>query len=128
MTNNDYDKRELIIFDEHYDEKQYLGGCRRFEYMTVETLQRLVSEGFAEPNDKQNAAPSLGQLIEYGKQHSGVTFSGYTISIRRDDYRVSIDAVNHIFANETDAVDFSKEFHTGDEFIIDNGFGYAWWD
>ena len=67
--NKDYERREQIIFGESYDSKKYPGGCRNFRGMTVETLQQLVDEKFADTEDNQNYAPTLGKLLEYGKTH-----------------------------------------------------------
>lgn len=128
--NKNYEAREQIIFGfgEEYDKKNYPGGCRNFENMSVETLQRLVDEKFAEPDDCQNCAPTIGELLEYGKSHKGVVFGGYAVSADRDDYRVSIDTVNQTFDNADELAAFSKAFRDADEFSVTTESGYAWWD
>lgn len=127
--NKDYERREQIIFGESYDSKKYPGGCRDFMGMTVETLQQLVDEKFADTEDNQNYAPTLGELLEYGKTHKGVTFGGYAIEVARDDYRVSIDTIDQDFNEDANAsIDFSNAFHAADEFTVAKESGHAWWD
>lgn len=127
--NKDHERREQIIFGESYNSKKYLGGCRNFRGMTVETLQQLIDEKFADTEDQQNCAPTIGELLEYGKTHKNVTFSGYVIDIVRNDYRVSIDTIDQTF-NENDgaSIDFSNAFQIADEFCVTKEFGHAWWD
>ena len=128
--NKNYEAREQIIFGfgEEYDKKNYPGGCRNFENMSVDTLQCLVDEKFADPEDRQNYAPTIGELLEYGKSHKGVVFGGYAISADRDDYRVSIDTITQTIENEKELTAFAEAFHDADEFSVTTESGYAWWD
>lgn len=126
--NKNYETREQIIFGEEYDKKKYPGGCRNFENMSVETLQRLVDEKFADPEDQQNCAPTIEELLEYGKAHKNTVFGGYAISVDRDDYRISIDTINQTFGSREDLAAFSDSFCEADEFSVTTKSGYAWWD
>lgn len=129
QLNKDVNKRDQIIFGQDYDRKYYRGGIRDFSRMPVATLQILVDEGFADPEEAQNDAPTIGEILKYADGNENVFVSGYAVSIHRDDYRVSVDAVTQLFETERDRADFAIMFRLADEFdISDERGGYAWFD
>ena len=52
--NNDYNKRDMIIFGEKFNKDKYSGGIRYFEQMPYGMLYRLVCDKFADPKENQN--------------------------------------------------------------------------
>lgn len=84
--------------------------------MTLDTLKELIGRRFADPEERQNLAPTLDEFVYFAERlpkNVSITFDGYVVSILRDDYRVSIDAIT---------VRADDDVHiTQDSF-------YAWWD
>ena len=124
--NTDIKTRDEIIFGE-YDPKLYLGGVRYFTDMTLETIKMLVKTGFADPEDRQNEAPSIEEFISFMEANEGYVLGGYTVTDERSDYRISIDRIEKtepIYTKEEleAFVDFAR---WADDFETD---GYAWWD
>lgn len=126
--NKDVQTREQILYGEDYDKDHYPGGYRSFDGITPDTLQRLVDMKFADSADKHNYAPTIAEFLEYAQTHKNVTVSGYAIDIARDDYRISVDEIHQDFETEQDIIDFTNMFRSADEFSIDEGHGYAWFD
>ena len=125
--NMDVKTRDEIIFGEYAPEK-YLGGTRWFEGMNIDTVKRLMEMKYMDPDEAQNASPTIKELVDYAEQYDGYTFGGYTVSIDRCDYRVSLESISKGGKADADEViSFTKEFHSADEFDID-GCLYAWWD
>ena len=128
--NPDIRTRDEIIFG-NYDPSAYLGGTCRFNDMDYNTLNTLVSMGFASEDERQNFAPSIGEMLEFASSDpEAYYFDGYAVSANRSDYRVSIDAIHRDapFADqyEMDAfIDFCSEADERD-WSMDGG--YAWWD
>lgn len=113
-------ERDAIIFD---GEPKYYGGICHFRGMDYDTLRKLVDEGHADPEDRQNYAPSIGELLEALEMVEGVTFEGYTVHEDRPDYRVSVDGFT---APRDDSL--VEQFHNSDELIFQDGTVRFWWD
>lgn len=124
--NKDIKTRDEIIFGK-YDPKCYSGGTRYFNGLIPEVLQKLVDKGFADPNDAQNCAPTIQELLDFTKDKDGYTFGGYVVSDNRSDYRVSVDSIDHdIPLNDEEFREFTMFARSADEFDPNNG--SAWWD
>lgn len=133
----DYNKnvaeRDIILFGD-YEESKYWGGIRRFEDLSVEELEKLVERRFADPGDMQNYAPTIKLLLSFGKRHKLVTYGGYAVSLKRDDYRISIDSIKLVTPDIRDASDFIRFCKSADELnSYYDGDGItatmsAWWD
>ena len=101
----------------------------------IDQLQQLVDKKFANPEDKQNNAPTLGCLLEIGQlaHDTGqeVEFVGYAISAKRGDYRITIDGIN-IWLEAKLSQELADKVlpleETADEFIFDSDCITAWWD
>lgn len=100
--NKDYILRHKIIFDTDFDEDKYkFGGTYHFKDLSFEKLKKLIELRFADPEDAQNDAPTIKQFYDlvnnHFEQHPEITeyisFHGYVVSHRRDDYRVSIEGL-----------------------------------
>lgn len=125
--NKDVKTRDEIIFGEYAPEK-YMGGTRRFEGMDLDTVKKLLAMKFMDPDEAQNCSPTIQELVDFAEQYEGYTFGGYTVSIDRCDYRVSLDSISKGYTDDVDEVkEFSRRFHAADEFDADANL-YAWWD
>ena len=129
----DVSRRDEILFG-GFQEEKYCGGIRRFEGLSASKLRQLVEEGFADPEDKQNYAPTLMEFLRFAEEHTHVTFSGYAVHPEREDYRVSVDGMEMITMDVREASDAINFLRGADEF--DSEFQpdgltatiSAWWD
>ena len=109
-------------------------SIRRFSELSLGKLQELVEKGFADPKEQQNNSPTIEYLLELGElaQSEGckVTFDGYSVPLEREDYRVSVDAIN-IYSQsigESLGQKFTELKETADEFTFTADLLSAWWD
>lgn len=132
VYNKDANRREQILFCKDYNPEDYKGGYKKIRYLTVERLQQLVDEKFADPEMNQNGSPTIAKLLEYGKNHETVVYSGYVIGPAREDYRVSINAISQDFKkienSKTSMLEFTRNFKSADKFDANDSYGHAWWD
>lgn len=114
-------------FIKDYDLLYYAG-------LTAEGLKLLIEKGYADPEDRQNSAPSIGEFLEFMKAHPRFGAHGYIVTPERDDYRVSVEGLSCCGADIEDIVAFTNEYAHADEFSIDQseeGEGYVcrcWYD
>lgn len=120
-------ERDIIIFGKH-DVKAYLGGVRRFENLSLDNLEELINGNFVELSDCQNAAPSIEKIYEFMKKYSEYTAHGYTVTIKRDDYRISLEGISKAGGADSseELEDFTKLFKHADEFSTSPM--YCWFD
>ena len=130
--NKDYTRRDTLICGEG-KHPYYIGGCYDF-YCDWKTLNNLVKEGFADPNECQNDSPSIKEFLELTEGLKGIKFKAYAVSPERQDYRITVDGIEASIyeaygddiaklvqvCHEADEFDFS---HEGYNYIL-----YAWWD
>lgn len=123
--NRDIVRRDTLIFGA-YEPDKYSGGIRFFDGMSKDTLSQLVEEGFADPEEHQNYAPTIGEFLEY----DGIVYNGYVVSLERGDYRVSVEAVetDDDSQNPMVGLEFALAFRHADELDVEQWNGYAWWD
>ena len=131
--NGDYKTRDTILFGKQ-DVDYSLGGIQYFT-TTPQVIKELIAKKFIDEMDYQNSSPTIKEFIRAVDGYEDhVRFSGYAVSPKRDDYRVSIDAIDiDIPYEDKDMVSFFVEsFHGADEFNLENvGDVYhlrAWWD
>lgn len=84
--------RDEIIFGK-YEPEKYMGGIRRFENLNLEKLQQLAILNFINLEEHQNYSPAVWEFIKFMKKYPEYTVMGYTVSIERSDYRVSLDGI-----------------------------------
>mgnify|MGYP006956381724 CR=1 FL=1 len=142
MKYNKNDKRRWEIIDDcfennRYEKDSYFGGVRHFQNLSIDKLETLLKEGFADPEENQNYSPTIKEFLEFAnryKDFAEITFNGYIVSPVRSDYRVSVDAItivpNNINNNERTmlaiaAMNFGKE---ADETDFNDDSFYLWWD
>lgn len=133
VTNKDDARRQQIITenggvfgngietDRGYDLKYYSG-------LNVEGLELLLKEGFADPEERQNCAPSIQDIYEFMQQCPGFTAHGYIVTPDRNDYRVSIEGVECGDYSMSDLKLFASLFHDADDFTVEDGYLYCWYD
>lgn len=132
--NQDYQTRDTIIFGQPIDwEHENTGGLYYFDALTVEGLQELIDRRFADPEERQNFSPTIGEFMAFSQTQKSkgfdFTFEGYVISPDREDYRVSIDGIQ--FRGDCSyqvIADFEAIAHNADEIEIDPNLLHAWWD
>lgn len=125
--NKDIKKRDEIIWGSYNPEPYLYGGIRYFDGMKIDTLKKLVELKFADPEDCQNCAPSIEEFVKFMENNDGYVVNGYAISDKRDDYRVSIEAIQKIdeIQSKEELETFIEFARMADEFTTN---GYAWWD
>lgn len=124
VTNRDQAVRDQIL-----NLRYHMGGVNRFDGARAEVLQKLIDLGFADPNDRQNDAPSYGKIVEFLKKYPRFTGFGYAVDVTRDDYRVTLEGVlgpdGRLTQEELEA--FVELFRTADEFRTTSP-ARAWYD
>jgi len=107
-------------------------GTEYESYMGVDlkTLKKLKEEGFLDPKDFQNDAPTAGEFMEFMERFPEVRAHGYAIGGKRYDSRVTIEGLHYegIMSNELIGV-LINELREADEFELDPEKGFrVWWD
>lgn len=130
--NKDDKKRQQIIEEHGYWTYGYKDKVKYdLLYFAIDSvgLKMLIDEKFADPEDRQNNAPSLGDIQKFIETHPNFKACGYIVTPERDDYRVSIEEVRGEELSREDICDFANAFHTADEFkVLDDGSCRAWYD
>ena len=98
-----------------------LGGTESFSGMTLDTLDRLIQEGFVDPEGSQNASPASLQFRDFmdSFRAEGVTAHGYIVSPARDDYRLTIEGLEARSPNREFRAAFALAFADADELDCD---------
>ena len=129
LDRKNVDVRDMMIFGEPYNKEKYLGGCRHFNKMSLTTLNKLIEKNFADINDCQNCAPSIGEIKRFLKRNPECWCHGYAVSTDRDDYRVSIEGVQYQGTVGKDLIiDFVNTFRYADELEVGEYGIYCWFD
>jgi hypothetical protein len=125
--NKDIEKRDKILFGS-YNPDDYMGGIKRFDNVTVETLNKLIDEEFLDGDGTQNYSPTVDEFIEFMDEYPNWTAFGYAVSNHRGDYRITVtgiernEGMTQIDKELEDFVDLARH---AEEFDIK---GYCWWD
>ena len=126
--NRDVQTRDELIFGK-YDESKYSGGIRHFKDMSLSTLEKLVAQNFIDLDEQQNDSPTVQAILGFMRTYPDYTAHGYTVSIEREDYRVSLEGVAK--EREADTIEelkgFMNMFRFADDFCTDNEM-YCWFD
>ena len=110
----------------------------RFSKMPHEVIDELIKVGYADPEDRQNWAPSLQELNTFmrswtsleGHEGAEITGHGYIIMPPRDDARVTLEGIAGKGLSVLGMQDAIAELRHADdfEFNIEDGVFYSWWD
>lgn len=121
-------EREELVFGERIDWEETDGGIRRFRGLDAETGQRLIADGYLDPEMRQNNSPVAGEIVAFALEHGG-TLDGYMVSPNRSDARVSIEGLS-IPAQQSTAetiAAFATKFRHADEFRTSTEHGCRCW-
>ena len=126
--NKDIETRDKLIWGKYRPRKYNFGGVIPYQGMNVRTLRKLLEQNFADPEERQNNAPTIGEIYNFMKSYPSYTCHGYAVSADRDDYRVSIEGVEK--GDKTDSVEefqsYMKLFGNADE--INFNTMYCWFN
>ena len=119
-------KERLSLLKLDTDDK--FGGVNHFENLSSDTLQTLVDKGYADLDDKQNDAPTLGEFLSFMKQYPEFTAHGYVVSNDRNDRRISIEGLEGNTTDEHVIEAFKELSEYADELDCENGHCRCWFD
>lgn len=106
-----------------------MGGIKRFDGLSGSDLQMLIDEGYADPRESHNMAPSVGFFADYAGYFQNSGLHGYAVSSSRPDCRISIEGIEitqYMSPQEQDT--FSRHFMGADEFEVSEDYAYCWFD
>lgn len=127
--NTDEKRRDEIIFGIYNPNAYRYGGTKHFSGLTYDKLEQLWKENFLNPDDCQNCAPSIAEIMTFMKTNEGFTAHGYTVSKARNDYRISLEGIEKqgkITRKDYEA--FYEMFGYADEVSASDGSLYCWFD
>jgi len=132
MTHNGFDfnrdqKRRDKLFGIQEPKTDYVS----YRGLDVKTLKILLDENFADPDERQNEAPSVEEFYDFLSEYPEFTVHGYTIGLERDDYRVSIEGGEGEAKSDQALQAFIDRFKYADEFeveVSDDRYCYCWYD
>ena len=107
---------------------KYGGGVEYFNGLTAATLRKLIDEKFADPEECQNSSPSIQEFLDFMEEHPGFTAHGYAVTLKREDYRVSIEGIEGKGIKREDVDEFIQAHRFADDFSFENGRCYCWYD
>lgn len=102
---------------------EFLGGIEYFRGLDVDTLKELVDKGYADPEDAQNSAPTIREIMAAMDANPELTAHGYWVSRDRGDARISIEGVEG-----TIDPGYVGIFRHADDFEYDGSYIYCWFD
>ena len=127
LTEDQFDERDAIMSKYRRMEApfngSFCGGVCYYTDLDLKTLELLVEKGYADPEERQNSAPSIGEIMDVMRRNPGLTAHGYYVTRERDDARISVEGVAGII----DPNDLGI-FRGADEFDYDGKDFYCWFD
>jgi len=126
LTEEQFDDRDKMMepfFITGPTDDDWFGGVRHYSDLDAATLKQLIAKGYADPEERQNRAPSIGEILEVIDRCPELTAHGYVVSRDRDDARISIEGVEG-----NCPLDDALFFREADEFSYQNGEFYCWYD
>lgn len=106
-----------------------LGGVDRFSRLDIGKLDALLAAGHADPDERQNDAPSTAEFRDFLAAHPRFTAHGYVVSPHRDDCRLSLEGVQlDAKPTQEEIAAFSARFAMADEFVLSDDRLYCWYD
>ena len=126
--NKDILTRDKMIFGKYRPNTYKFGGIRKFDNLDVETLGKLLEMNFADPEERQNLAPSIQEIYEFMRKYPKYKAHGYAVSDEREDYRISIEGVEKGEPHESidEFQDYMNVFRFSDTFDYHTMF--CWFD
>lgn len=121
-------------------EKQERAGIAQFDGLSFEAANELIHLGAADPEDRQNDAPTFAELVAIAEVGgTGLKLHGYRVSADRDDERITaeglIGLVDRTVQAEVlkrlgrpDVLSLCKTTDPWHGSCAQFGHLYAWWD
>lgn len=129
VPNRDYKRRDQLLGLSVDWEHENKGGIEPFERAPLSVIAALYEEHFLDPLESQNASPTAGEILAFMCRYPAVLASGYVVSPKRDDYRVSIDWIEVPFLSVTPSLKSEFEALCQDADEIDTSADLScWWD
>ena len=101
----------------------------RFGDKKLEDLINLLHNQYIATEETQNDSPTVEEFYNFLKKYPEVTFHGYAVSNKRDDYRVSIEGLEYAGDCSRELiVDFVKLCKSADELDVETDYLRSWWD
>lgn len=107
------------------------GSLNYFEGMPAEVLKQLVDLQFADPEERQNNAPDIADMLLFLEDNPKFTAHGYTVPIGRKDYRISVEGVECKERLSSEEIEkFVNTFREADDFVCNSSEPkfLAWFD
>ncbi|MEK3916264.1 hypothetical protein [Paenibacillus sp. FSL H7-0331] len=100
----------------------------RFDPIQVSALEDLINNQFINPDEKQNNSPTVQKIFTFMKKFPVVFATGYAVTPKRKDYRVSIEglAINPEDVTEELENAFKEFSRSADELITESGMACRW--
>jgi hypothetical protein len=127
--NQDFKRHDQLLGLSGEWGKTDIGGIMWFEKIPMATIAQLYDEKFLDPFKGQNASPNNHVLLAFMCEHSSSLVSGYAVSPKREDYRVTINAIQipSWSVNSKVKSEYEGLCKDADELDI-TGDLYCWWD
>lgn len=126
IDKEDVEKRDEIIFGEVQDWKS--NSIIKFNDLTVEQINELISEGLINLGISQNDAPTTRGLYNFMKDFRGVIAQGYVESPYRDESNTYLTGLIASGDISYDLAYNFQHFKTADRFVWDYDYLECWWD
>jgi len=108
---------------------EYSGGVARFEKASLGTLETALSLGYLDLDDRQNYAPTTGEILAFIQRNPDFTAHGYCVSAKREDSRITLEGVQLNRAPKLEElIDFINCFSFADELEVSNAGIWVWYD
>ena len=123
---------ETAIWNYGFIEKStpsYGGGIALFSGLKVETLKKLINEGFADLEDAQNESPTLKEFFDFLEKNPEFSAEGYAVSAEREDCRITITGVLYTGkVTESKKKAFLELCSDADELTVEDEYLRSWYD
>lgn len=123
--------RDQIVFGEPYNKKKYPGGCRSFDELTMEQIEKLNDLGLLDLDECQNDSPSVEEIVDFLRNidSDGWYVHGYCVCAERPDFRISFEGIGKKTSpSMNDMIQFIRMFRWADELHMDEEGLYCWYD
>ena len=126
LNRDDALRQSIIGVEASYE----FGGSERYEGMTLETLDRLIENGFVDTEHYFNDCPKIAVFRSFMERYpnEGVTAHGFLISPERHDCHISVEGLEAKSNNTAFIEDFKRTFSKADEFECGDGYQRCWYD
>lgn len=123
--NKDHEARNKILGITGEDN----GDIIHFDHLTLDGLEELIEKKFADSEEAQNSSPIIQEMLDFMKSHPDFTAHGYAVSIKRSDYRVSLEGITlNRKPTYDELIDFVDCFRFADDFNCGESGCNCWYD